>query len=321
MKCTTFPPVTPMSPATIYVLVIANILTAISSVLINFCFIVGIFSKEALVTTTHILVASLSFSDFLVGLVTQPMFFTHLLLNGRSCMMGDITFATLGVFCGASGLCLPLISLDRYIRMRKLQYYSRYVTKTRVAVVISVAWVNASIMAFMPMYGVSLVVFYSLLIAYMIFIAFIMIMAYISIIRHSRRKVSANTPKSKITATSAFHASASGAINAWPSRNSKDSKRNESEYSRQMKLTVTVTILVAVAVLSWLPAFVIWLLWALWVPASSNSKTMVTLYYVAASLGFTVSTMNPLLYCWRIREIRRASLDIMWKILCCGHKI
>ncbi|XP_065064105.1 5-hydroxytryptamine receptor 6-like [Rhopilema esculentum] len=319
MKCTTFPPVTPMSPATIYVLVIVNMLTAISSVLINFCFIVGIFSKEALVTTTNILVASLSLSDFLVGLVTQPMFFTHLLLNGRSCMVGDLTFATLGVFCGASGLCLPLISLDRYIRMRKLQYYSRYVTKTRVAVVISVAWVNASIMAFMPMYGVSLVVFYIFLIAYMIFITFIMIMAYISIIHHSRRKVSANTPKSTSTATSAIHGSASGTINAWPSRISKDSKRNESEYSRQMKLTVTVTILVAVAVLSWLPAFVIWLLWALWVPASSNSTIMVTLYYVAASLGFAVSTMNPLLYCWRIREIRRASIDIMWKILRCGQ--
>ena len=181
-----------MAPSLIYLLVVTNAVTAITSVMINFCFIKGIFSKERLITPTNLFVVSLAVSDFLVGLISQPLMCVHLLVNRstvRSCGLAYSTYFALGIFCGVSGLCLPVISLDRYIRMKKLQYYTRFVTKRRVVIVILALWINAIVMAFSPLYGVPRHIFYSVLIVYLCVISIVMSIAYASVIIRSTRSL------------------------------------------------------------------------------------------------------------------------------------
>ena len=297
MNCSILPPVYPMHSITIYILFGLNVITSIFSIIINLCFMAGIFSNNSLMTPTNLLVASLSLSDFLVGFITQPIYSAHLLVNQKetkNCMLAYGSFFTLGTFCGASGLCLPIISLDRCIRMAKLTYYRTYVTKKRVLVVLCILWVNAVAIAFTPLYGIPQTVFYALLIGYLGINAIIMFASYIYVVRKSRRSITIVQPES---------------VEQRRSRNQ--------DLSRQVHVTITVTNLIAVAIFSWLPLFIAALIWTLGLPASNESEAIVTFHYVLLQLGFAASSINPILYCWRLREVRKATVDVLRKVLKC----
>eukprot|EP00112_Aurelia_sp_Birch-Aquarium-sp1_P015706 Seg3505.3 transcript_id=Seg3505.3/GoldUCD/mRNA.D3Y31 product="Beta-3 adrenergic receptor" protein_id=Seg3505.3/GoldUCD/D3Y31 len=324
MACSILPAVWPMSMAAIGVLVTTNILTAVTSILINVCFIAGILSKERLITPTNLFVVSLAVSDLLVGLISQPMMCAHLLVNRmtvRSCAIAYCSFYSLGIFCGASGLCLPVISLDRYIRMKKLQHYTRYVTKERVVIVIAILWINALVVAFLPLYGVPHRIFYSMLIVYLGTISIVMSIAYASvIIRSKASRVHAKPINTKQTTSSHRTSSAtittiSMAATSTHVSVSESAQRLATDNSRQLRITVTVAMLVAVAILSWTPCFISGLIWALGIPSSNKSSTMVAIHYFSVTIGFASSSVNPLLYCWRIREVRKAALDILRNVL------
>ena len=320
MACSILPAVWPMSTAAMGVLVTTNILTALTNILINFCFIAGILSKERLITPTNLFVVSLAVSDLLVGFISQPLMCAHLLVNRptvRNCAIAYCSFYSIGIFCGASGLCLPVISLDRYVRMKKLQYYTKYVTKQRVVIVIAMLWINALVIAFLPFYGVPHYIFYSMLMAYLGIISIVMSIAYASvIIRSARPRVHAKPINRRQTASlhrtnSATITTISMATTSTHASVSESEQRLAADNSRQLRITITVAILVAVVIISWTPCFISGLIWALGIPSSDKDSTIVATHYISVTIGFASSSVNPLLYCWRIREVRKAALDIL----------
>ena len=311
MNCKALPRAATMKSETIYSLCVMNTLTALASVWINFCFIAGTLSNTTLITCTNLFVISLSISDFLVGLITQPLLIWHMLLSAggiESCVVEDLTAMTLSAFCAASGLCLPLISLDRYIRMKSLYFYTSIVKKKRVIFALLLSWIIAFIIALFSMFVVSKTVFYSILIACWIAVTIIMVNAYFSVIRNSRRKVGLVNQNKTITEMSGSAASTSV---------SKDKVKLLTEDARQVKLTVTVSIIVAVVVVAWLPTFIVFLLWAIWMPASNGNETIVSLSYALCTFSLAASTVNPLLYGWRIKKLRRAAFEFFLKLIRC----
>ena len=314
MDCSILPLVSTMSDATIYLLVAVNIITSILTVVVNYFFIRGIISKPLLLTPTNLLVMSLACSDLLVGLVTQPMMCAFLLVNitrPRYCVTAQITFFSLGVFCGASGLCLPVISLDRYIRMKKLTYYMKYVTKQRAMAAIVVTWVNAIVLSFSPLYGLKQDLFYLLLLVYLAFLLAVMTLAYVSVTKRSSVQVSRVNPPTN-QGISLPLTSPTGPVSV------RLSPRPNVEYSRQMRITMIVALLVVMVIVSWLPAFIVCFIWALDKRSMDKNRTIVTLHYATITFGCACSAVNPLLYCSRIREVRKAAMDVFWNTIKCS---
>ena len=359
-------PVGPMTTPVIYILVIINFLTSISSSLINFCFIAGILTKKKLVTPTNLFVVSLSVSDFLVGILSQPLFFAHLLVNRwtvRNCALASVSFYTVSLFCGVSGLCLPAISLDRYIRMKKLQYYRKYVTIKRVVMVIIAIWINAALIVLMPMVGIPHYIYWITTISCLGAISIVMSIAYASLIIglkrstivkvkpvNNQRKPSFTSMNSgttagpattiattaapatttitqttaattePMTATSADPTPETTIVPAVPNTSMgystlKSERMLAKDEKRQMRITITVALLVVLVIASWTPCLLSGLIWSLGLPESNKDSKVITIHYFSILIGVASSSVNPLLYCWRIREVRKAALDIFQKIL------
>ena len=361
MACLIVPLVWSVSSLAIYILVTINVLTAITSIFINYCFIAGILSKRELITPTNLFVMSLAVSDLLVGLITQPMMCAHLLTNRvtvRSCAIIYIFFYSLGIFCGASGNCLPVISLDRYLHIKKLQHYTKYVTIKRVVIVIVAVWISSVVTAFLPLYGVSYFHFFLIIIVCHIINAVVMSLAYASMIsqlakaqvkvrpivarpaltstnmnpattpvaaRASRGNATATTPidvpvtpivtTQAKTFTSLNSATTSVAATRAPIDDQalKAERRQAKDISRQLRITVTVAMLVAVVIVSWMPGFISCLIMSLDAPSFDKDATKVTAHFFALTMGLVTSSANPLLYCWRIKKVRHAALEIFRK--------
>ena len=383
------PPVSAMAGITIYSLVSINILTAILTIIVNYCFIAGILSSPSLHNPTNLFIISLSVSDFLVGLIVQPLACILMLTNVSGnpiCLMEYLVFISLSIFCGASGLCVPVISLDRYIRMKKLQYYLKYVTKKRACVAIGCIWANALAFAFTPFYGIPQDVFFIMLMVYLLGCSVVMGVAYKSVVRRSvafspkARKPNKNyevvytrkatlpeceEPKSgqsnrisvqqpvkiksytsltgldDLKTTSDSHIDDANKIDPRESPLAHAKEQHEeanpaecqilpeerrrlgsTENSRQMRITVTVCLLVAVIIVSWMPTFVFSLIWALDKKRMNTNEMVITLHYIALTFGFACSCVNPLLYCSRIREVRKSASDVFWKTfgcMCCRN--
>ena len=333
MACPILPPVWPMSKSAIYMLVTINVLTAVTSVLINFCFIGGILRKGQHKTPTKIFLVSLSVSGFFVGLISQPVMCANLLLNRstiHSCTVTNSSFVALAIFCGASLNCLPALSFDRYIRVKKLQYYTKYVTRKRVVIVITMLWINAVVVAFLPMYGAPNFIFYYVVIVCHSINAVVMLFAYVLMITRlamARVKVrpintqigSTSTSMNSVTVAAAMATAATTATAATATTISLEDvlsrfeRRRAKAISRQLRITSTIAILVAVVIVSWMPYFVTGLMWSLNVPSSDKDSVLVTMFYVSVTIGFVSSSINPFLYCWRIRNVRKAALAIFRK--------
>ena len=301
------------------------------------------------------------------------------------CLLEYLVFISLSIFCGASGLCVPVISLDRYIRMKKLQYYMKYVNKRRACFAVVCIWLNALAFAFTPFYGIPQDIFYIMLMVYLFGCSVVMAMAYKSVVQRSavfsskqskaqRRYEVVYMRKSgtedgnqsdngnfdrnfvKQPAKLNSYISIAGpdhpkSVTVSPTNNAdfdltvqKDSEfkpevelskytfSSESqmkseerkrlarmETSRQMRITVTVCLLVAVIVISWMPTFVFSLIWALDMKRMNSSELIITLHYIALTFGFSCSCVNPLLYCSRIREVRKSAIDVFRKTFKCGR--
>eukprot|EP00112_Aurelia_sp_Birch-Aquarium-sp1_P020230 Seg517.1 transcript_id=Seg517.1/GoldUCD/mRNA.D3Y31 product="5-hydroxytryptamine receptor 1E" protein_id=Seg517.1/GoldUCD/D3Y31 len=332
MECSILPAIRTMASPVIYILVIINAVTSVTNVLINFCFIKGIFSKERLKTPTNLFVVSLAVSDFLVGLISQPLMCVHLLLNRstiRSCAIAYLTYFALGIFCGVSGLFLPVISLDRFIRMRKLQYYTKYVTKRRAVIVILAIWANAIAMALSPLYNVPRDFFYGVLLAYLCIISIIMSFSYTFVITKSikaigpmkkRQRTSLTSMNSVGTTTTVAPATMTTTSTTATTPTNHRVLRSEwrpTAESMQLRITITVAILVAVVIVSWVPCFIVGIIWASDIPASDENSVIVTMRYLTITIGFASSSVNPLLYCWRIRDVRKAALATFRSIFRC----
>ena len=252
-------------------------------------------------TVYNILLACLAVTDFLVGLLVQPLSvaadFKRIFAGlGPFCMF-DTVIGTVGIgVCLASVGHLMLISVERYISIKFSLRYDGIVTEKRVLTGVVTVWLVsavgiiamillASINTESDLYSILLVandlMFLVVIVVYIVTIVFTHTSVFLEAKKHKRRLQTEQLPDEE----------------------AKRLKKNH-------KAAKTLTILLTALFFSYLPVTVL-------LGSATFSDDLVephVLYILFAwcyTSVYVCSIFNPLIYCWRMKKLRGALFDIL----------
>ncbi|XP_031566565.1 sphingosine 1-phosphate receptor 1-like [Actinia tenebrosa] len=273
----------------------ANSLTAISTMILNSLILLSIWNTPSLRKPSHILIANLALADFLLGAVGQPLIVLKdiLFILKRDkwfdavCSIAAVG-KTLTYWLGSvSAFTLTVISIDRFLAIKLKVSYANQVTTKRVSAVLFLWWIISGISSFyfFLLSELKLKTLIALFCTAMACGLSITTTSYYKATKLLRELVSQIVPEGSNEQTS------------------KNSTFNVSKYKKSLKTMILVLITVMAFYTPYFIALVVR------VAFSNEIDDDVFIYHVlvwAEFLLFANSTINPVLYLWRMRDLRKA---------------
>ena len=257
------------------------------STLGNTLVLAAIVRTPSIRSPSMIMLGSLATTDFLVGLIAQPLFIGDELimenhvLNALSSMIG---FA----LCGISLATITSISIDRFIA---LQYHLRYatlVTNSRVICSIVAAWLIIVIYSGLRLWDK---VVFHLLSAILTGVSLaISTLCYIKIYQIVRRH--------RLQIRSQEQATKSHII------------QNRTEKMRLKQSALNTFVFYIFMIVFYFPSYIFLFLFGI------SYSTWKTEWTISTTVVFMNSSLNPVLFCWRIRQLRVAAVKTVRYMLC-----
>ena len=277
-----------------------NLLFSLIAVLGNILVIRALFKASSIQTNLKMLFSSLAFSDLAVGLFAQfsTSAITTVILKMKvdgtnnfeflcPVILSAYNFFAFFLAC-ASLLTVTAITVDRLLSVSLHLRYYELVTTRRVAVLLVLLWVISIAAAFTY---ISLVKQYRIVTVAVECIAFLFTSwAYARIykvVRQHKMQI-----RCELQQTS-DHSVRAGLL-------------------RQQKNALDVFLVYVVFVVCYLPHVFVSI-----IPLVDSSFAVGVYHHTTTSLVFLNSSLNPILYCWRYREIRQNVRSAMHKILFC----
>ena len=270
-----------------------NMPLSITALLGNLLIITAFRKVSSLHPPSKLLLGCLASTDLCVGLITQPLYVSFLWLPPRSryCQYLNNVAFTIGVLlCGVSLLTLTGISVDRVLALLLGLRYRQEVTLRRVWVLVVMFWIFSFAMVMTIFYhhriltiGIACIV--------VILCATTSTICYSKIyitLRHRHARVQDHVQQGQ------------------PS--GRGTLLNIARYRN----TVSSALWVQMALLAcYLPYGLVGA-----VRAVTDTTSLDLAWDITLSLLLSNSTLNPLLYCWKIRQVRQAVKDTI-KQFCC----
>ena len=270
-----------------------NIIFSITSSLGNILILIALRKVTSLHPPTKLLFQCLAITDLGVGLTSQPLFATVLLIDYRNVnwSVSVIFFNYLSIiFCGVSLLISTALSVDRLLALLLGLRYRHVVTLKRVRIAVACCWLTALVTA--------LVIF---LTGGKIFprIAMILIILSVIISLSSHTKIVLKLRQHQTSVQENVHQGMGNAGGV---------PVNLEQYKR----TVVSIALVQVALIA---CYVPFLITLMLVQLNSTPNNVFVL--VSTTFLYLNSSLNPFLYCWRIKEVRQAVLGTIKRFCSC----
>ena len=263
-----------------------NILFSITSSLGNILILIALPKVKSLHPPTKLLFQCLAITDLGVGLTSQPLFAYQLLNGFRTVEVIMVSNAILSIiFCGVSMLISTALSVDRLLALLLGLRYRHVVTLKRVRIAVACCWLTALVAA--------LLIF---LTGGKIFprIAMILIILSVIISLSSYTKIVLKLRQHQTSVQENVHqgmANAGGVpINL-----------------RRYKRTVVSIALVQISLVACYVPFLIFLI----------GHLDYVFFLVSTTFVYLNSSLNPFLYCWRIKEVRQAVLGTIKRFCSC----
>ena len=253
------------------------------SILGNALVLAAIIRTPSIRSTPHmIMLCSLALSDFLVGLIAQPIYIAHQLVEDRYV---KYVWKIIGPFlCGVSLLTITAITVDRFLALHYHMRYASLVTESRVKYVLMIIWLISLLVPFFYFWKISVQV--SLIGVFIVLCLIISTLSYIRIYRIVRRhQLLINTQQQAVQSSDA---------------------ENNLNIRRLQRSALNTFVFYIVLIICYFPLYIV----------LSVNKNWKIGWKFSSTLVFSNSCINPLLYCWRLRELRAAIVKTAKQVLC-----
>ena len=266
-----------------------NLLTCPFVIILNSLVIIAIKTKPRLQTPHNILLACLAVTDLMVGIGAQPAFITHKIIvlvhrsSALACWLGYAVNLTIRFLCILSLLHLVLASIERFVAIKYSLRYEDFVNAFRVAMAVGCCWLYNCIAVFFISILLRLNLFLTcitLLISFSVII-FCHIYVYLVCRRHETHIQCEQIPQS---ATAKF--------------------------LKEKKAWKTTSIIIGVFIVCYFPGFVTGIVRQTF-PEFLIRRLFESSTPLGQSLYLLNSLCNPIIYCWRNKEIRKQLMELL----------
>ena len=270
-----------------------------ATIILNIVTIHAIRKTALLPKPLRTLLLSLAASDVGVGLLVQPLYISTLVsrLNQKriDCISYKILLAAMNFFCISSLLNVVTISVDRFLAVHLHLRYQELVTHKRVIAAVISIWLFSAIISFSvfwdSLFIISQVIWLVIMTVCPIVVVIVYWRIYIVLKRHKIQ------------------------IEGLQIQELQQGVQNGDllNFLRKLRKSVLGTFFVCIVFLiCYLPCFILSVLLIARLLSASY-------FYVARlydmTLFFLNSSLNPVMYCWKMRPIRRTLMDIMRSIV------
>lgn len=276
-----------------------NGIFSLTAVFTNALIMATIWRASSLRSPIYYLLFGLAVSDFGVGLLAQPFYVLYKVAGlykrfRLSCVAGISFVLISNQLSGVSFLTVTLISLDRVLAIYLHLRYNELLTLHRVKLALLVTWLlsaSANIAWFM-----SLKVYYLIVsIGFAIFLI-TTLFAYIMIFRTVKR----HHLQIQQQTTAVLHLSTASSQGN-PNSQASAIERSIEDATRFRQSSMAMFLVYLVFLLCILPLMCVLLISLL----HGRDKAVETAFNFTMALVFINSTLNPFLYCFRMKTLRR----------------
>ena len=282
--------------AFILTLCVLNLVFALVAILANLLVIRALWKASSIPASLKMLFLSLAFSDLAVGLFAQLMYGGIRAVIFKMAASGSdeldflcptvLTVSNFSVFflAGASFLNITLIAVDRLLAVSLHLRYQELVTSKRVAIALVTLWVTSGLAAALNLslpehFGVVSVI----IICFGLVLSTMANIRIYKVVRYHQNQIQSQL---------------------------QQANHQEIELHREKKSAFNALFLYTVFIVCYLPHFCVMVLYK----NNSSRSSLLIAYPVTVFLFLLNSSLNPLVYCWRYREIRQIVKNTVKKI-------
>lgn len=261
-------------------------------IFLNILTLVTVWRKPSFHSPSNIFICNLAISDLAVGVIAIPLSMAWKITNITSentsviCAVGYSAALTGATAAGSSFLTLILATFDRYLALRYHLHYPTKVTTRRVLVVCVVGWLFSFVEGLSLFYGIT--VFDSLALSCMVPSMILLVVCYYkiySIVHHHHNQIQAQV-------------------------NHTEQQTALPNISRFKKTISVFVYLIIVFFLFYTPFGIV----ALYEKLKGYTVFYLHAYTISLAIIYVNSALNPIIYCWRLKEFRNAMKETLYML-------
>ena len=265
-----------------------NVFSAFTAIVFNSITIQVIKKTSSLPNPLKILLLSLALSDLAVGLVAQPLWIVNILRKKDT----EVLWIIQSALANASFLGIMALSVDRFLAVHLHLRYRELVTYKRVLRLAILTWVLSALLSSIcylvtknlnPFMNITIIVWSLCL----IFLTVISCRLYFAVRVHTKQIQASQLNQTALS----------------------DELANASRLRKSAVSSFYVNFVFLVCYLPFYCSLITGIFFKK--AAFTNSQIWQELFLLSRTLMFINSCLNPVIYCWRMRDIRHAIKDIL----------
>ena len=269
-----------------------NSFLSVTAFLGNALILVALHKESSLQPPSKLLLRCLATTDLCVGLLSQPLVVTYWMsiMNEpwKICpYVYNAAFTVGHLLSGVSVLTLTAISVDRLLALLLGLRYRQVVTLKRIYMIVITFWIVSAAFSAMKCCSVVITIWYSIIGTLVCLVT--SILSYTKIFFTLRRHQ-----------------------NQVQEHVQQPNQTNQLNIARYKKAVSTAIWLQLTLVVCYFPHGVA----AFFVISSGLSRHVYNAWYYTVTLVFLNSSLNPILYCWKIEEVKQAVKTTIRQVLC-----